>query len=37
MLRDVTQRRLVVAYRRFVITYRFNLQGSRSPIVWLWI
>jgi len=27
---DITQRRVVTAYRRFGTTYRIHLQGSRS-------
>jgi len=29
-LRDVTQRIIVVAYRRFGVVYRFHLHGSRG-------
>jgi hypothetical protein len=34
---DITQRRVVLLYRRFGTTYRFHLQGSRNPILGLLI
>jgi hypothetical protein len=30
-LMDITQRRMVILYRRFGTTYRSHLQGSKSP------
>jgi hypothetical protein len=32
LLCDITERRVVILYRRFGTTYRSHLQGSRSPI-----
>jgi len=31
LFRNITQRIMVIPYRRFGTTYRFRLQGSRSP------
>jgi hypothetical protein len=40
LFRNITPRWVVVLYRRFGITYRFHLQGSRSSRLgldpWRW-
>jgi len=35
LIRDITQRRVVIPYRRFSTTYRSHLQDSRSLVLWL--